>query len=75
MTVFPRPPAAAPDRRCVLGKHLQMTVLTAPEDTDGRHDLADVTLPPGSAAAPQLPSPADEGFRCRRTSNVGQSVR
>ncbi len=32
----------------MLGKHLRMTILTTPEETDGRHDLADITLPPGS---------------------------
>jgi hypothetical protein len=48
MTDFPRPPAVAQNRRFVLGQHLQMTVLTTPEETEGRHDLADVTLPPGS---------------------------
>ncbi|MFJ9365178.1 cupin domain-containing protein [Nocardia sp. NPDC101769] len=48
MTAFPPPPAVAQDRRFVLGNHLRMTILTTPEETDGRHDLADVTLPPGS---------------------------
>ncbi|MQY16977.1 cupin domain-containing protein [Nocardia macrotermitis] len=48
MTDFPAPPAPALDRRFVLGTHLSLTVLTAPEETDGRHDLADITLPPGS---------------------------
>ncbi|MRH92143.1 cupin domain-containing protein [Nocardia sp. SYP-A9097] len=48
MTEFPRPPAVAQNRRFVLGQHLKMTVLTAPEDTDGRHDVALVVLPPGS---------------------------
>lgn len=48
MTVHPQPPAVPADRRYVLGTHLKLSILTTPEDTDGRHDLADVTLPPGS---------------------------
>ncbi|WP_025347814.1 cupin domain-containing protein [Nocardia nova] len=48
MNTFPQPPEVPADRRYVLGTHLAMTILTAPEETDGRHDLADITLPPGS---------------------------
>ncbi len=48
MSDFPPPPPVSRDRRFVLGQHLHMSILTSPEETDGRHDLADITLPGGA---------------------------
>ncbi|MET7511871.1 cupin domain-containing protein [Streptomyces sp. NPDC005480] len=48
MTDFPSPPPVPQDCKFVLGQHLQLSVLTSAEETDGRHDLSDVTLPGGS---------------------------
>jgi len=43
---FPSPPPPGPDRKFVLGGHLSLTVLATAEETDDRHDLSDVVLPP-----------------------------
>ncbi|MFD8565705.1 cupin domain-containing protein [Streptomyces sp. NPDC059639] len=48
MSNFPSPPPVPQDRQFVLGQHLRMSVLTSAQETEGRHDLADVTLPAGS---------------------------
>ena len=42
------PPPVPQDRQFVLGQHLRLSVLTAAEETDGRHDLSDVTLAAGA---------------------------
>lgn len=48
MSTFPPPPPVPQDRQFVLGQHLRLSVLTAAEETDGRHDLSDVTLAAGA---------------------------
>jgi mannose-6-phosphate isomerase-like protein (cupin superfamily) len=51
MSNFPSPPPVPQDRQFVLGQHLRLSILTSAEETDGRHDLSDVTLP-GDAGTP-----------------------
>ena len=46
MSDFPSPPPVDKDRQFVLGNHLSLTVLTSADETEGRHDISDVVLPP-----------------------------
>jgi quercetin dioxygenase-like cupin family protein len=48
MTDFPSPPPVPQDRQFVLGQHLRLSVLASGEETEGRHDVSDVILPPGA---------------------------
>ncbi|MEW2491868.1 cupin domain-containing protein [Streptomyces sp. NPDC048411] len=45
MSNFPSPPPVPQDRQFVLGQHLHLSILTSAEETEGRHDISDVTLP------------------------------
>ncbi|MET9016245.1 cupin domain-containing protein [Streptomyces olivaceoviridis] len=51
MTDFPSPPPVPASRQFVLGGHLRLSVLTTAAETDGRHDLSDITLP-GDSGTP-----------------------
>ncbi|WP_121715593.1 cupin domain-containing protein [Streptomyces sp. E5N91] len=46
MTSFPSPPPVPQDRQFVLGQHLHLSILASAEETEGRHDISDVKLPP-----------------------------
>ncbi|MGW7571565.1 cupin domain-containing protein [Streptomyces tendae] len=48
MSDFPSPPPVSQDRQFVLGQHLRLSILTSAEETEGRHDLSDITLPGGA---------------------------
>lgn len=60
MSDFPSPPPVPQDRRFVLGQHLSLAILTSGEETGGRHDISDVTLPPGAGTPLHLHSGYEE---------------
>ena len=46
MSDFPCPPPVGKDRQFVLGNHLSLNAPTSADETDGRHDVSDVVIPP-----------------------------
>ncbi|MBB1154468.1 cupin domain-containing protein [Amycolatopsis dendrobii] len=49
MSVFPPTADGASARQYVLGQELQVTILTAAAETEGRHDVTDSVMPAGAA--------------------------
>lgn len=45
MSVFPPTADGASARQYVLGQELQVTILTAAAETEGRHDVTDSVMP------------------------------